>query len=154
MDSVQLEFTYLLTSQLESQRLFFEEKLARVEQQTLTEVFNLSHPVVCNNTVILITIWKHNMYNQQLDKSLSLTFRLKVNDKLLSCYAYWTVHHLDSWIKIDQLDVTRFIISSFSAQHVSNVSTSILRSLRLTCWVISWVVLLCKVRGFSISVLI
>ena len=39
--------------------------------------------------------------------------------------------HLDSWIKIDQLDVTCFIISLFNAQHVSNVSTSILRSLRL-----------------------
>ena len=44
---------------------------------------------------------------------------------------YWTVHHLDSWIKIDQLDVTCFIISPFTAQHVSNVSTSIFRSLQL-----------------------
>ena len=33
-------------------------------------------------------------------------------------------------IKIDQLDVTCFIISLFTAQHVSNVSTSIFRSLR------------------------
>ena len=57
-------------------------------------------------------------------------------------YVYWTLHHLDSWIKIDQLDVTCFIISLFNAQHVSDVSTSILRSLRLICWVISWVVLL------------
>ena len=32
-------------------------------------------------------------------------------------------------IKIDQLDVTCFIISLFTAQHVSNVSTSILREL-------------------------
>ena len=36
------------------------------------------------------------------------------------------MHHLDSWIKIDC-----FIISLFTAQHVSNVSTSIFRSLRL-----------------------
>ena len=56
-------------------------------------------------------------------------------------YVYWTVHHLDSWVKIDQLDVTCFIISLFKAQHVSDVNTSILRSLRLICWVISWVVL-------------
>jgi len=35
-----------------------------------------------------------------------------------------------------------FFISLFNAQHVSNVNTSILRSLRLICWVISWVVLL------------
>ena len=46
-------------------------------------------------------------------------------------YVYWTVHHLDSWIKIDQLDVTCCIISLFTAQHVSNVSTTIFRSLRL-----------------------
>ena len=52
------------------------------------------------------------------------------------------MHHLDSWIKRDQLDVTCFITSLFNAQHVSNVSTSILRSLRLICWVISCVVLL------------
>ena len=45
-------------------------------------------------------------------------------------YVYWTVHHLDIWIKIDQLDVTCFIISLYTAQHVSNVSTSIFRSLR------------------------
>ena len=45
-------------------------------------------------------------------------------------------------IKIDQLDVTCFIISVFNSQHVSNVSTSILRSLRLICCVILWVVLL------------
>ena len=52
------------------------------------------------------------------------------------------MHHLDSWIKRDQLDVTCFIISLFNYQHVSDVNTSILRSLRLICWVISWVVLL------------
>ena len=40
--------------------------------------------------------------------------------------------YIVSWIKIDQLDVTSFIISLFTAQHVSNVSISIFRSLRLT----------------------
>ena len=35
-----------------------------------------------------------------------------------------------------------FFISLFNSQHVSDVNTSILRSLRLICWVISWVVLL------------
>ena len=59
---------------------------------------------------------------------------------------------VNCWIKIDQLDVTCFIISLFNAQHVSDVSTSILRSLRFFCWVISLVVLLCKDRGFCISV--
>ena len=48
----------------------------------------------------------------------------------------------NSWITRDQLDISCFIISLFNAQHVSDVNTSILRSLRLICWVISWVVLL------------
>jgi len=57
-------------------------------------------------------------------------------------YVYWTAHHFHSWIKRDQLDVTCFIISLFNTQHVSDVNTSILRSLRLICWIISRVVLL------------
>ena len=46
------------------------------------------------------------------------------------------------WVKRDQLDVTCFIISLLNAQHVLDVNTSILRSLRLMCWVISWVTLI------------
>ncbi|CAI8029576.1 BRCA1-associated protein [Geodia barretti] len=38
IDSLQLEYTYLLTSQLESQRLFFEEKLAVVEKEANEEL--------------------------------------------------------------------------------------------------------------------
>ena len=45
-----------------------------------------------------------------------------------------------SWVKRDQLDATCFIITLFNAQHVSDINTSILRSLRLICWVTSWVV--------------
>jgi len=41
----------------------------------------------------------------------------------LSC-VYWTVHHLGSWIKRDQLDVTCFIISLFNAQHVSDAQSN------------------------------
>lgn len=37
LDSLQLEFTYLLTSQLESQRLYFEEALSRIEKQSELE---------------------------------------------------------------------------------------------------------------------
>ena len=46
-------------------------------------------------------------------------------------YNYIYIHICACWIKLDQLDVTCFIISLFTAQHVSNVSTFILRSLRL-----------------------
>ena len=65
---------------------------------------------------------------------------------LVYYYVYWTVHPLDSWIKRDQLDVTCFFISLCNAQHVLYVNTSITRSLRLICWVISWVV-----RGVAIK---
>lgn len=44
-DSVQ--YTYLLTSQLESQRLFFEEKIARVEQESQEEVCVCVYLVTC-----------------------------------------------------------------------------------------------------------
>jgi len=73
---------------------------------------------------------------------LSLTPYITQMNSPKESYVYWTVHHLDSWIKRDQLDVTCFIISLFNAQHISDVNTSIIRSLRLICWVISWVVLL------------
>ena len=42
-------------------------------------------------------------------------------------YVYWTVRHLDSWIKIDQ----PMSLALFFAQRVSNASTFIFRSLRL-----------------------
>lgn len=41
VDSVQLEFTYLLTSQLETQRQYFEEKLNRSEQRSVAEITEL-----------------------------------------------------------------------------------------------------------------
>jgi len=78
------------------------------------------------------------------DDELLLWFLMnrKSEGTVVVFYVYWTVHHLDSWVKRDQLDVTWFIISLFNAKHVSDVNTSILRTLRLICWVISWVVLL------------
>jgi len=68
------------------------------------------------------------------------TFKLYTKYLLNESYVYWIVHHLDSWVKRDQLDATCFIITLFSVQHVSDVNTSILRSLRLIRWVSSWVV--------------
>jgi len=42
---------------------------------------------------------------------------LNLQPNYICCtYVYWTVHHLDSWIKRDQLDVTSFV-SLFNAQH-------------------------------------
>ncbi|XP_024872142.1 BRCA1-associated protein [Temnothorax curvispinosus] len=41
VDSVQLEFTYLLTSQLETQRQYYEERLNRTEQRSIAEITEL-----------------------------------------------------------------------------------------------------------------
>jgi len=68
-------------------------------------------------------------------------FNINANQTFQDTNTWFKVNSL-SWIERGQLNVTCFIISLFNAQHVSDVSTSILRSLRLICWVISWVVLL------------
>lgn len=49
LDSVQLEYTYLLTSQLESQRNYYEEKLARLQGETKLGV---------RVTLLLFKTWK------------------------------------------------------------------------------------------------
>ncbi|XP_014211557.1 BRCA1-associated protein [Copidosoma floridanum] len=45
VDSVQLEFSYMLTSQLESQRLYFEELVAKVEQRNASDIRELTERV-------------------------------------------------------------------------------------------------------------
>jgi len=55
--------------------------------------------------------------------------------KLLPCYEWQIL-----WVKRDKLDATHFIVTLFSAQHVSDINTSILRCVRLIRWVTSWVV--------------
>jgi hypothetical protein len=65
---------------------------------------------------------------------------LKVHNVSATCtneynsYVYWTVHHLDSWIKIDQL----MSLALFFAQRVSNASTFIFRSSRLCVGALLW----------------
>jgi len=60
---------------------------------------------------------------------------------ILNSYVYWTVHHCDSWRIKDQLDVT-ILFHFLCAQHVSDINISIIRSLRLFCWITTLVVLL------------
>jgi len=52
---------------------------------------------------------------------------------IVKSYVYWTVHHCDSWRIRHQLDVTGYYVlfHFFYAQHVSDINTSIVRSLRL-----------------------
>jgi len=58
------------------------------------------------------------------------TERLKAKPAISNLIKSYLV---DGGIKRDQLDVTCFIISLFNAQHVSDVNTSIIKSLRLIC---------------------
>ena len=82
--------------------------------------------------VVFYSILCPKTYLSPLSFKLALLFcRHSETNASGASYVYWTVHHLDSWIKIDQLHVTCFTISLFTAQHVSNVSTAIFRSLRL-----------------------
>ena len=48
------------------------------------------------------------------------------------CLTLVKIKNMSICIQIDQLDIPCFIISLFTAQHVSNVSAAIFRSLRLT----------------------
>jgi len=88
------------------------------------------------------------LYQNKVGKyCILLAFRIRLSS---TCFEQMIVHLQEvicvqtahSWVKTDQLDVTCVIISLFNAQHVLDVNTSILRSLRLIYWVISWVVLI------------
>jgi len=83
--------------------------------------------------LIKLTIFLYfiSLSNSSLVLIFHIWFSFVAPNILLKSYIYWNVHHLKSWIKIDQLDVTCSIMSLFNAQHVSNVSTSIFRSMRL-----------------------
>ena len=95
------------------------------------------------NRALYEIVWKYTVEPDRCHMKINVTWPLH--------FACWInkatdIHSkyvkLDSWVKRDQLDVTCFIISLFNAQNVSDVNTSILGSLRIICWVISWVVLL------------
>jgi len=121
--------------------------------ETCWDSVNNQHPLLTINHLyccILLVFFPHALLTMHGHRNIKLSvlfyFRSQnhvqhINLYCLS-YGYWTVHHLDSWVKRDQLDVTCFIISLFNARHVSDVNTSIFRILRLICWVISWVVLI------------
>ncbi|GLH00281.1 BRCA1-associated protein [Gryllus bimaculatus] len=73
LDAVQLEFTYLLTSQLDSQRLYFEEMLSRMEQQLTLETADLKEEAK-----------KLTQENEQLGaKIVQLTKEKQATDKKL-----------------------------------------------------------------------
>ncbi|KAL0119959.1 hypothetical protein PUN28_007969 [Cardiocondyla obscurior] len=73
VDSVQLEFTYLLTSQLETQRQYYEERLSRSEQRSITEITELRdklEQVLEENSQFKKQFATLNRDKQSLDKRL------------------------------------------------------------------------------------
>ena len=61
-----------------------------------------------------------HFFKLQIYLKLKLLLNAQVN---LNNYIYWTVHNLNSWLKIEQHDVIWFIIAILTAQHISNIST-------------------------------
>jgi BRCA1-associated protein len=49
VDSITLEYNYLLTTQLESQRAYFEERLAKIENKTNDRINDLEVKVITND---------------------------------------------------------------------------------------------------------
>ena len=103
-------------------------------------------PVICPKLVLFLTPLQLVHLFCNLSKCILLFFSSLRNSTHLTMWRKWIFGHwhktweFHSWVKRDQLDATCFIITLFNAQHVLDVNTSILRSLRLIRWVTSWVV--------------
>ncbi|XP_001946888.1 BRCA1-associated protein isoform X1 [Acyrthosiphon pisum] len=109
IESVQLEFTYLLTTQLESQRKYFESQMKLFEENTLVEINNLKAKAKAAledneklQKVISSTSKDNNIIEQKIEE----------NKKLLECVNTITkeknllekkVHNLS--IKLDQTKI-------------------------------------------------
>jgi len=62
----------------------------------------------CGSGWIVIVIVPTHL-GSSIPRKVTILGLIELKMKELS-YAYWTVHHLDIWIKVDQLDDTCFII--------------------------------------------
>ena len=69
------------------------------------------------------------------------TTRRKLSGCTELSYIYWTVHHCNCWRIKDQLDGTCYFFYFVCTQHVSDINVSIIRSLRLCCWITTLLVL-------------
>jgi len=93
----------------------------------------LSHSLcLCGGRIIF---FHSNVTPDQNKLSLTQLEQEAVSGNIHCCFqlSFPDEKKTGNWIKRDQLDVTCFIISLFNAQHVSDVNTSTLRSLRLIC---------------------
>lgn len=74
IDSLQLEYTYLLTSQLDSQRLYFEEKLERAEKEAAEQISVLNtrcRNISSENEKLGILISELEKEKKERDKKLN-----------------------------------------------------------------------------------
>jgi len=65
---------------------------------------------------------------------------------ILKSYVYWTMHHCNSWWLTDQLMSLAILFHFLCAQHVSDINISIIRTLRLCCWITTLLIVLFSVR--------
>ena len=87
-------------------------QILTLQKQHIPASFNMY--LVINKCVTAVKVWNFSGHYLRNRSTLDIG----------ESYVYWTVHHLDSWVKRNQLDATYFIIL-FNAQHVSDVKTSI-----------------------------
>ena len=109
------------------------------------EVFALARLFCRECLVVTCVVVLESVFLKILAAVVSYDYRVFLEAQWVECEAVSsgirTIHAtFYCWLKKER--PTCFIISLFNAQHVSDVNTSILRSLWLTCWVISWVLLL------------
>lgn len=94
VDSIQLEYTYLLTSQLDAQREFYEEKLTRLESTIMSEMDLLKvqtteikeHSSTLDSKITSLTKEKQNLEkkNSQLTAKLSSAQKELVEERQMS----------------------------------------------------------------------
>lgn len=84
LDSVQLEYTYLLTSQLESQRNYYEEKLARLQGETKlgsADIHKSAKKAIAEKCELEAKVSQLNREKQLLDRKVQ-QLSMKLNQTL------------------------------------------------------------------------
>lgn len=80
IDAVQLEYTYLLTNQLETQRHYFEESMAQLESEKQSQIDRLreeNHQLITDNTKLNEIVGNLKKDKVQLEKKVNqLTVKL------------------------------------------------------------------------------
>ena len=81
-------------------------------------------------------------------------YRIEINITWKICASSWFILKDVTWIEEWKTNLMSLAIlfQFFCAQHVSDINISIIRNLRLCCWITTSIVLFCKDGWFSVSV--